>query len=87
MRFVSALILLAITTIVPDRVVHGDDVTEIRYLSSADNSQQSAMFYNPSASDAVPLVVALHTWSGDYKQDSHKAIQQWCIQKGWAYIH
>ncbi len=87
MRFISALILLSVAAIVSDNVVCGDDVTEIRYQSAADESQQPAMFYNPNASDPVPLVVALHTWSGNYKQDSHKDIQQWCIQKGWAYIH
>tara|TARA_R110002073_G_scaffold240952_1_gene402767 strand:- start:2833 stop:3798 length:966 start_codon:yes stop_codon:yes gene_type:complete len=87
MRFISALILLAAVAIVSDNVVCAEDVTEIRYVSSADESQQPAMFYNPNTGDSVPLVVALHTWSGDYKQDSHKDIQQWCIQKGWAYIH
>ena len=60
---------------------------EITYLSSADSSQQPAMFYAPDTKDAVPLVVALHTWSGDYKQDFHKAIADWCMKNGWAYIH
>ena len=60
---------------------------EITYASSADGSQQPAMFYAPDAKEAVPLVVALHTWSGDYKQDFHKAIAEWCIKHGWAYIH
>lgn len=32
-------------------------------------------------------MVALHTWSGNYKQNHHKAIEQWCIKQGWAYIH
>ncbi|MBT3540945.1 MAG: prolyl oligopeptidase family serine peptidase [Opitutae bacterium] len=32
-------------------------------------------------------MVALHTWSGNYKQKYHKAIEQWCIKHGWAYIH
>ena len=45
------------------------------------------MFYAPNAREAVPLVVALHTWSGDYRQNHHKAIEQWCIENGWAYIH
>ena len=60
---------------------------EIRYFSSADKSEQPAMFYAPESKDAVPLVVALHTWSGNYKQGYHKAIEQWCIEEGWAYIH
>ena len=60
---------------------------EIRYQSSADQSEQPAMFYAPVSKDPVPLMVALHTWSGDYKQKYHKAIEQWCIKHGWAYIH
>ena len=60
---------------------------EIRYKSSADQSEQPAMFYDPSSKIPVPLVVALHTWSGDYKQKYHKAIEEWCIKHGWAYIH
>ena len=35
----------------------------------------------------IPLLVALHTWSGDYKQDDHEACLQWCQEKGWGYIH
>ncbi len=60
---------------------------EITYPSSADNSQQPAMFFAPDSKEAVPLVVALHTWGGDYKQDFHKGIEEWCLKHGWAYIH
>ena len=67
--------------------IHAGEVIEIKYVSSADNTEQPAMFYNPKAKDAVPLVVTLHTWSGNYKQNFHKAIEQWCITNGWAYIH
>jgi len=45
------------------------------------------MFYAPSTRKPVPLVVALHTWSGNYKQKNHKSIERWCVKKGWAYIH
>ena len=60
---------------------------EIRYVSSADKSEQPAMFYAPESKGVVPLVVGLHTWSGNYKQRYHKEIEQWCIKNGWAYIH
>jgi len=56
-------------------------------VSSADGLKQPAMFFAPETDEAVPLVVALHTWSGNYRQPYHKAIEQWCINKGWAYIH
>ena len=67
--------------------VQAQGTKEIRYVSSADKSEQPAMFYAPESKDAVPLIVALHTWSGNYKQDYHKAIEQWCIKNDWAYIH
>lgn len=60
---------------------------EIKYVSSADGSIQPAIFYAPSTQKVVPLVVVLHTWSFDYKQDYHKDIEDWCIENGWAYIH
>jgi len=43
-------------------------IREVRYKSSADGTQQPAMFYAPEKSAAVPLLVVLHTWHGDYKQ-------------------
>ncbi len=60
---------------------------EIQYRSSADGTAQPAMFYAPKSDQAVPLLVTLHTWSGDYKQDDHEECLQWCIAKEWAYIH
>ena len=60
---------------------------EIKYISSADGSSQPAIFYAPATQEAVSLVVALHTWSFDYKQDYHQEIEAWCIENGWAYIH
>ncbi|MBT6644060.1 MAG: prolyl oligopeptidase family serine peptidase [Planctomycetaceae bacterium] len=62
------------------------EAKEMSYKSSADESKQPAMFYAPASETSVPLIVALHTWSGNYKQKSHKVIEQWCIKQGWAYI-
>lgn len=45
------------------------------------------MFYNPGSEEEVPMVVALHSWSGDYTQETHKPIEEWCVAKGWAYLH
>ena len=63
------------------------DLQDIEYLSGADNTRQRAMFYDPKPDKPVPLVVALHTWSGGYRQQHHKPIREWCMKKGWAYIH
>ncbi len=60
---------------------------EVKYLSAADSTQQPAMWYAPQADKPVPLLVALHTWSGDYKQTAHARCAQWCVKNGWAYIH
>ena len=81
-----ALLALALAILLP-LPAECQSLKEITYLSSADSSQQPAMFYAPDTKQAVPLVVALHTWSGDYKQDFHKAIADWCMKNGWAYIH
>ena len=63
------------------------DFGEVSYRSEVDDSMQSAMFYDPKPAEEVPLVVALHTWSGDFRQRHHRPIREWCIKKGWAYIH
>ncbi len=65
------------------------EVREIRYLSSGDQSQQPALFYQPSTdkSKKRPLLVALHTWSGNYKQAGGSTFARWCIDQGWIFIH
>ncbi len=68
-------------------VVWGQQASEITYRSAADDSLQPAMYFAPPSEAKVPLVVVLHSWSGDYKQQLHAAIETWCIQKRWAYIH
>jgi len=82
MRKLIFLLVMALST-----AVYGSRAKEIKYQSSADQSEQPAMFYAPVSKEPVPLIVALHTWSGNYKQKYHKAIEQWCIKNGWAYIH
>ena len=59
----------------------------VHYKSSADHTLQPAMFYAPEKSDAVPLLVVLHTWHGDYKQTYHSACADWCLKNDWAYLH
>ena len=72
----------------PNQIAAGwpSAVQTIRYLSSADNTPQPTLFYKPSGDKSVPLLVALHTWSGDYLQPE-PAYAEWCIAKGWAFIH
>ena len=77
------VILMLITSV----LVEAKELQDIKYLSSADNTMQPAMFHDPEPEEPVPLVVALHTWSGDYRQKHHEPIREWCMKKGWAYIH
>ena len=64
------------------------EVQDIRYPSKADNSQQPALFYSPKSQKAAPLLVALHTWSSNYKQGGGEIqYAKWCVQAGWNFIH
>ena len=58
-------------------------IVEIR--SSADGSVQKARFYASATKTNAPLIVSLHTWSGDYNQEDPLAGE--IIQRGWNYIH
>lgn len=62
------------------------EIMETRYRSSADGSSQPTLYYWPKSDTAVPLLVALHTWSNDYLQ-AEPAYAEWCIKKGWAMVH
>ena len=60
---------------------------DIRIVSTADGSEQPALFYAPDTPTAVPLLVALHTWSTTYQQPDCADCAQWCKEHGWAFIH
>jgi pimeloyl-ACP methyl ester carboxylesterase len=59
----------------------------VKYPSTIDNTIQPAVVYVPekATSDAVPLLVTLHSWSGDYTQPA-KARADWVIKHDWALI-
>lgn len=86
MKCKTAACLLALSLARPP--AYGQPLMDIQYSSSADRTPQKAMFWAPETEgDKVPLVVALHTWSGDYKQGYNSWIAKWCQREGWAYIH
>lgn len=60
---------------------------DIEYPSRADDTMQPARYFSPASPKPVPLVVGLHTWSGDYHQRYLPGIEAWCAKQGWAYIH
>jgi hypothetical protein len=58
---------------------------EVSMPSSMDTSHQKAMFFPASGYQPQPLIVSLHTWSGDYRQKDPLASK--ILEKGWNYIH
>lgn len=64
------------------------DVVAVEYRSDGDDSMQPALFWKPESQDPVPLLVALHTWSSDYRQAGGETqYASWCQRAGWAFIH
>jgi pimeloyl-ACP methyl ester carboxylesterase len=65
------------------------EVKHVTYTSSGDGSQQPALFWKPDRADGpVPLLVALHTWSGGYDQAAGETkYAEWCQKMGWAFVH
>lgn len=63
-----------------------DLCTEIKYPCPLDQSEQPAMIYQAKISEARPLVVALHTWSADYKNGGEDYATH-CAKKDWHMIY
>ncbi len=61
---------------------------EIQVTSSKDGTSQPAFFLKAEAKEARPLLVGLHTWSGDYKQTTNGTVYaRWALQNGWHFIY
>ena len=59
-------------------------------LFRSDGSQQPTLYWSPELPEGkrAPLLVALHTWSGDYRQAEGEAkYAEWCLQNGWIFLH
>lgn len=66
------------------------EFTEVEIPSSKDGQKQKALWWHPKSAGetSVPLLVMLHTWSGDYTQKKWKepGLAE-CEARGWAMIH
>ncbi len=62
-----------------------EDFSLVEIPSGVDGHVQMAYMYGSRASDPAPLVVNLHTWSGDYTQAD--PISDLCRSKDLNYIH
>ena len=60
-------------------------LTEIDYPCTFDNSTQKARIYFAKEKAPRPLLVALHTWSGNYKQNCAD-YAEYCISNDWNFI-
>lgn len=59
----------------------------VEYDSAIDGETQHAVFLPSTAATPAPLLVCLHTWSGDFRQtDPGAACARWCAEHGWAFV-
>ncbi|MBT4820425.1 MAG: prolyl oligopeptidase family serine peptidase, partial [Lentisphaerae bacterium] len=60
----------------------------VAIVSTADDTEQPARFFKPAGTEEpAPLLVLLHTWSGDYRQNSFvgTALAE-CRKRGWGLV-
>lgn len=65
-------------------------VRVIHYPVNEDQSEQPTLFWSPDLPEGkrAPLLVALHTWSGDYLQAGGEVkYAEWCQQNEWIFLH
>ena len=62
-------------------------LAEIQVTSTLDGTLQPSRLWLPEAAktEPTPLLVSLHTWSSDYKQDRSRWHQQ-AVDRGWIYL-
>ncbi len=65
------------------------EVSLLKVTSSVDGTQQPSLWYSPQEiSLRRPLLIALHTWSADYRQEGGQVVfGEWCIQQQWHFLH
>lgn len=62
----------------------------IRYSVPEDHSEQPSLYWAPELPEGkkAPLLVALHTWSNDYRHGGGEVkYAEWCQQNGWIFLH
>jgi pimeloyl-ACP methyl ester carboxylesterase len=63
-------------------------LVETTVESTLDGEKQAVLYWAPEAASQkkTPLLVFLHSWSGDYKQDNSKW-QKEAVKRGWIFLH
>jgi hypothetical protein len=85
MRNLTFFLLLASLLSLQADWVLGQDLQLHKITSTHDGSTQKARAFGTTSVVAKPLVVSLHTWSGDYSQQDPLA--QEFKKLNWSYIH
>jgi poly(3-hydroxybutyrate) depolymerase len=86
----AALVILSVAASLP-KAWQGAE--EVRIPRSGGGEPQPAVFYVPPGAEprsegpAAPLLVALHTWSGDYRQETGAAYLAECQRRRWVLVH
>lgn len=63
----------------------GSDFQNVQIRSSVDNTLQNAWYHQSKKNNPQPLIISLHTWSGDYNQEDPLAKE--VLLRDWNYIH
>jgi len=80
--------LLAAVLLAAPALAAWEKATVVRIRSTKDGAEQRAIFYvPPGLAEPAPLLVALHTWSGDYRQGTGQAYLKECVARKWVMIH
>jgi dipeptidyl aminopeptidase/acylaminoacyl peptidase len=66
---------------------HVPEVETITIISSADGTEQPALYYDSGSDRRKPLLVALHSWSFDYTQPVSIPYGLWAVRNDWVFIH
>lgn len=63
-------------------------LSELRVPSSLDQTDQPSLYWAPEQArrKPTPVLVYLHSWSSDYRQDN-SAWHQEAVKRGWIYLH
>ena len=61
-------------------------IEDITITSTADGSEQPALWLPPDGETARPLLVILHSWSSPYVQHAGIPYAMWAQENGWAVI-
>ncbi|PMR74854.1 alpha/beta hydrolase family protein [Billgrantia endophytica] len=66
---------------------YSPDIQDIEIPSSADDTDQPALFYDSGSDEEKPLLLVLHSWSTNYLQNIDIPLGQFAVANDWVFIH